>query len=71
MSRYLVDVCHYTHTCPASDAAPHVVDTRRAVVKQSPGGHQAGTDNGTTTTRRVTGQSSWKACPAAALTPSR
>jgi hypothetical protein len=35
MTHYLVDVCHYTHTCPA-DRAPHVVDTCRTVVEGIP-----------------------------------
>jgi hypothetical protein len=37
VSRYLVDICHYTHTCPAQHT-PHVVQTRRTVVEHTPGG---------------------------------
>jgi hypothetical protein len=36
VTRFVVDVCHYTHTCPAEDG-PHVVETRRTVVEYTPG----------------------------------
>jgi len=34
---YVVDVCHYTHTCPA-DPEPHTVDTRQTIVSTVDGG---------------------------------
>jgi hypothetical protein len=37
MTVHLVDVRHYTHTCPAHPA-PHLVETRRIVVETTPGG---------------------------------
>ncbi len=35
MPAYLVDVHHYTHTCPA-DRDPHPYDTRRTIVGSTP-----------------------------------
>ena len=37
MPHYIIDVHHYTHTCPA-DPDPHIVHTRRTIVATEPGG---------------------------------
>jgi hypothetical protein len=37
MPHYVIDVHHYTHTCPA-DPDPHIVHTRRTIVATEPGG---------------------------------
>ena len=38
MTAHLVDVHHYTHTCPSNPDEPHPYDTRRTVVAINPGG---------------------------------
>lgn len=38
MTIHVVDVQHFTHTCPAWPDEPHPYDTRRAIVDITPGG---------------------------------
>jgi hypothetical protein len=37
VTRYTIDVCQYTHTCPA-DPRPHIIDTRQTVVERADDG---------------------------------
>ncbi|MDO3683250.1 hypothetical protein [Micromonospora sp. C28ISP2-4] len=38
MTIYVVDIQHFTHTCPAWPDEPHPYDTRRTIVDITPGG---------------------------------
>ncbi|MEU9513057.1 hypothetical protein [Micromonospora sp. NPDC048169] len=38
MTIHVVDIQHFTHTCPAWPDEPHPYDTRRTIVDITPGG---------------------------------